>query len=220
MSKIIRICDEMDRYYGSKIWATRLPILDELVLTVLSQNTTAKNCRQAYARLRERFPTWEDVRLARVDDIAEAIAVAGLANQRAPRIQAILNEVKAQQGNLDLEWLAEKPDQEALDYLLRFKGVGRKTAAFVLMFALDRPVLPVDTHIHRIAMRLGLIGEVDADKAHDLLQEMVPPERIYSFHINMVAHGREVCHAHQPRCEICVLREDCDYFACKTETGR
>ena len=146
---------------------------------------------------------------ASVTQIAEAIRSGGLANRKAPRIRRILEEVVERQGNLDLSWIVDAPDSEAIDYLLAFDGVGRKTAACVLMFSLGRPVLPVDTHVHRVAMRLGLIVKVSADAAHDLLQTIVAPDWIYSFHVNMVAHGRQVCHARGPECPKCVLKREC-----------
>lgn len=213
MSKIARVCELLDQHYGRPEWGGRKNVLDELILTILSQNTTTANAMRAFACLHNRFAAWEDVRLAPTDKIAEAIKVGGLANRKAPRIKKILEEIHARQGTLDLEWLAEKPDSEAIDYLTAFEGVGRKTAACTLMFALGRPVLPVDTHVHRVAERLGLIPKVDTDTAHDLLQAMLPPERVYSFHINMIRHGREICHARSPKCAICPLKNECDYYA-------
>jgi len=205
---IIRLLDE---HYGRREWTEREPIIDELVLTILSQNTTAANCRSAFSRLRERFPAWEDVRLAPAEEIADAIRPAGLANRRAPRIKWILEEIHQRQGNLDLEWIADTPSSEAMDYLMAFDGVGRKTAACVLMFGVGRPVLPVDTHVHRVSERLGLIPKVTAEKAHDLLGAMTEPEDVYSFHVNMVTHGREVCRAIGPKCGACVLKQECEY---------
>lgn len=146
--------------------------------------------------------------------------MGGLANRKAPRIIGILRQIYGRQGNLDLEWLRDVSDSEAIDYLMAFDGVGRKTAACVLMFAMGRPVLPVDTHVHRVAMRLGIIGKMSAEQAHDALAELVPPERVYSFHVNMVAHGREICHAQRPKCEICPLRGECDYFARQARISR
>lgn len=220
MNKIVRICDTLDEYYGKKEWTQAEPILDELIFTILSQNTTAKNCKEAYAHLRERYPDWNTVRLARTEDIADAIRPAGLANIRARRIKSILGDIYARQGNYDLEWVANLPDKEAADTLLEFPGVGRKTAACVLMFSHGKQILPVDTHVYRVAVRLGLIPEVGEEKAHDLLQEMLPRERIYSFHINMVAHGREICHARKPECYICPINKECDYYAKQTRTVR
>jgi endonuclease-3 len=219
-TKIERICDLLDLAYGKQEFRPHNSPLDELVLTILSQNTTAANCRQAFASLRERFPAWEDVRKADVREIARAIYSGGLSEIKSVRIKAILQAIYEAQGSLDLDWLRDVSTREARDHLLRFSGVGPKTAACVLLFSLGRPVLPVDTHVHRVSKRLGLIGpKVSAEKAHELLQKMVPEERVYSFHINMVSHGREVCVAGTPKCMICVLREDCDYFARRGTSG-
>lgn len=209
-SSVIRL---LDAHYGRRQWTAREPIIDELVLTILSQNTTAANCRAAYGRLRERLGEWEQVRLATWEEIADSIRPAGLANRRAPRIRRILEDIHDRQGSLDLEWIAGVDDRAAMDYLMAFDGVGRKTAACVLMFGLGRPVLPVDTHVHRVARRLGLISEVSAERAHDLLAELIPRQDVYSFHVNTVTHGREVCRAIGPRCGACVLTGECDYFA-------
>jgi endonuclease-3 len=205
--------------YGRPEFEERTPVIDELILTILSQNTTAKNCDEAFRKLSERFPTWEDVRTANVEDIADAIRPGGLANRKAPRIKRILEEVHERQGNLDLDWIAERPESEAIEYMLGFDGVGRKTAACVLMFGLGRPVMPVDTHVHRVATRLGLIGKMSADAAHDALQALVPSEQVYACHVNLVTHGRRVCHARNPECGRCVLRTECRYFAEQSRVG-
>lgn len=220
MSKLARVSDALDREYGRQKWTDREPVLDELIGTILSQNTTSANSRKAFARLRERFPTWESAMRAPTEEIADAIRPGGLANRKAPRIKAILSQVYDRQANLDIDWVADLPNAEAMEYLMEFDGVGRKTAACVLMFGLGRPVLPVDTHVHRVSTRLGLIGRVSAEKAHDILGSMVPAERVYSFHVNMVTHGRRVCHARSPECERCIIREECDYFTGKAGTGR
>lgn len=217
-SVIERVCDLLDECYGRKEWGGGRPILDELVYTILSQNTSTANCDRAFNELTRRFGSWQVVMEARVEEIADAIRSGGLANRKAPRIKRILQDIFERQGNLDLDWIGDLPSAEAIDYLLAFDGVGRKTAACVLMFSLGRPVLPVDTHVHRVATRLGIIDKCTADEAHDLLQAIVAPERIYSFHVNMVAHGRRVCHAREPECrpelvEGCRLRDECRYFA-------
>jgi len=217
MSKVDRVCDALDLEYGCPKWTRRERVLDELIYTILSQNTTAANCDEAFRTVSERFSTWDDARLAPWQEIADAIRVGGLADRKAPRIKRILEEIHERQGNLDLEWIADAPDDEALDYFMAFDGVGRKTAACVLMFGLGRPVLPVDTHVHRVATRLGLIGRTTADKAHDLLQSLVPPERVYSCHVNLVTHGRRVCHARNPECGVCVLRDECNHL--RTQQG-
>ena len=210
MSVITTVCDLLDEYHGEKQWSNGRPILDELIYTILSQNTSAANSDRAYESLVNRFETWQAVAGSPVEDIASAIKSGGLANIKAPRIKNILLQIgERQHGDTNLDWLAELTDKEAVDYLLGFEGVGRKTAACVLMFSLGRPALPVDTHVHRVAMRLGLIEKVSADAAHDLLAQIVPAERVYSFHINMVAHGRQVCHARGPKCSQCVLDRIC-----------
>jgi endonuclease-3 len=214
MSKIERICDLLDAAYGKQVMEPGRPPLDVLVLTILSQNTSSKNCHQAFASLRERFPTWEDVRIADVRNIADAIRPGGLAEVKAPRIKSILQQIYEAQGNFDLSWLETRDSKEIKDYLLSFYGVGPKTAACVLLFSLGRPVLPVDTHVLRVSKRLGLIDKkVSADEAHEILQKKVPEQRIYSLHLNMIHHGREICVAGIPKCSICLLKEDCDYFA-------
>ena len=210
MSVITTVCDLLDEYHGEKQWSNGRPILDELIYTILSQNTSAANSDRAYESLVNRFETWQAVAGSPVEDIASAIKSGGLANIKAPRIKNILLQIgERQHGDTNLDWLAELTDKEAVDYLLGFEGVGRKTAACVLMFSLGRPALPVDTHVHRVAMRLGLIEKVSADAAHDLLAQLVPAERVYSFHINMVAHGRQICHARGPKCSQCVLDRIC-----------
>ncbi len=225
MSLFERVRDRLDECYGVKQWGYTRPVLDELIYTILSQNTSAKNCNDAFSELTRRFGSWEAVMEASTDAIADAIRCGGLANRKAPRIRAILRQVYDRQGDLDLEWIASTSDSEALDYLLQFDGVGRKTAACVLMFGLGRPVLPVDTHVHRVAMRVGLIGSVTADAAHDLLQEMFEhieyterASRVYSFHVNMVTHGRQICHARGPECSICPINGLCAYYRSNAAT--
>lgn len=219
MSKAVRVCDALDERYGKKRRDGCEPLLDRLVRTVLSQNTSASNCNEAFANLRERFFSWEEVRNAPQQDIADAIRCGGLANLKAPRIKKILERIQEDRGSLELEWLADLEPSAAREYLEGLEGVGRKTSACVLMFGLNMPVMPVDTHVYRVSKRLGLIGDVGADRAHDLLQEMVPADRIYSFHVNMVQHGREVCRAVKARCDICSLTAECDDLEKRIETG-
>lgn len=191
----------------------RLDPVSELVCTILSQNTNDLNRDVAYAALRARFPSWEAVRDAPVEDVIEAIRPAGLANQKGPRIQAALHAITAERGRLDLGFLADLPVEEAKAWLTRLNGVGPKTAAIILLFSLDRPAFPVDTHVHRVTGRLGLIGpRVTAEQAHDLLEELIPPQDYYAFHLNLIRHGRLVCKAGRPRCELCAIREYCDYY--------
>jgi endonuclease-3 len=186
------------------------PVLDELVAVILSQNTSDRNSGAAFEELKRRFPDWDAVRRAPVARVAEAIRVAGLADQKAPRIQHVLRRVLEQHGRLSLEFLHDLPVREAIDYLRQFPGVGPKTVACVLLFACRKPVLPVDTHVHRVSQRLGLIGEnVDAAKAHELLASQVPERLVLDFHIQLIRHGRTVCTAVRPECDRCVLVDRC-----------
>ena len=200
------IVDRLEAAYGKAVLRTRRPALDELVLTILSQNTSDRNSEHAYARMRERFPTWEDVRDAPEAELVEALRPGGLAVQKAPRIQAALRDLD----RLDLEWLGGLPADEAMRWLVALPGVGPKTASCVLLFSLDVPVMPVDTHIHRIALRVGLVpAGTTADAAHALLTEMTPPDRMLEAHLLLIAHGRTTCKARRPLCGECVLLDLC-----------
>ena len=212
METIRRIAALLESEYGRPEYEPTHGPLDELVLTILSQNTSSVNYGRAFESLRGRFGSWDEVRLADESEIEDAIRVGGLARIKAGRIKRVLNEIHSLRGETSLDFIAEMPDEDAREFLLRFDGVGLKTASCVLMFSLGRPVFPVDTHVHRIAKRLGLIGSsVSADAAHEILGEMIPDELVYSLHINLVTHGRRVCKARNPRCRECVLLELCPY---------
>ena len=184
--------------------------LGGLIATILSQNTTGRNSRAAFASLRARFPMWEQAALATEADIAAAIRSGGLAAQKAARIRDILRELLDERGELSLDFLADMPPAEALRYLAGFRGVGPKTAACVLLFDLGRDVLPVDTHVFRIAGRLGWLPEkATPESAHETLGALVPPDIMHRLHVNMVRHGRELCRPRNPRCEGCPIARDC-----------
>lgn len=207
---IAAVIEGLEQTYGRPAWHRRYDALDELIYTVLSQNTADVNSQRAFTRLKERFPRWEDVLIADDVEIAEAIRWGGLAQIKAPRIRRILRTILDDGGPLGLSFLATLPLDEAKKWLRKLPGVGPKTAACVLLFAFGRPVLPVDTHVYRVAKRLGLIdAQVNVERSHDLLEGLVPQDEFYAFHVNMVRHGREVCHAQRPRCNTCVLRQVC-----------
>jgi endonuclease III len=188
----------------------RLPILDELVATVLSQHTSDRNSERAFALLKERFPTWEQVRRAPTAAVADAIRCGGIADQKAIRIQRILAEVEEREGRLDLSRLARLDDEQVEAYLTSLPGVGPKTAACVLAFSMGRPAFPVDTHVHRVTTRLGWIpAAASAEQAHMLLARLVPPDARYDLHLALVVHGRTVCDARRPRCGACPVRGLC-----------
>ena len=210
MEIIARIGALLEAKHGRPEFKPDLTPLDEFILTILSQNTSAANYQRAFASLRERFASWDEVRQADVKDIEDAIRCGGLARIKAGRIKASLDDIHARYGKLDLDLLNEMSDEDARAFLMQFNGVGIKTASCVLMFSMGRPVFPVDTHVHRIAGRLGLIGpKVSAEEAHRLLQAMIPDELVYSMHVNLVTHGRRVCKARNPACDVCPLLEMC-----------
>ncbi|MGD8237539.1 MAG: endonuclease III [Armatimonadota bacterium] len=187
--------------------------LDGLIGTILSQNTTDLNSHAAFASLKKRYPTWEQARRARTTSIARAIERGGLANIKAERIKDILDQIHAERGELSLDFLSDIDPDEAGAYLLRFKGVGPKTAACVLIFNCGRPVFPVDTHVFRVATRLGWLAEKSTpESAHEQLQAVVPPDIAYQIHMNMVAHGRRLCRPSKPKCPECPVRRYCKYY--------
>jgi len=200
-------------HYGYPEWRNPLPPLDELVSTILSQNTNDVNRDRAFDALVERYPSWEAVRDAPEAEVIETIRPAGLANQKGPRIQAVLTAITEERGKLDLAFLADMPSNEARDWLLKFKGVGPKTAAIVLQFSLGKPAFPVDTHVYRLTGRLALRPEkMTADQAHLYFEELLPPETYYPLHLNLIRLGREICQARKPNCPECPLNEICTYY--------
>ncbi len=189
-----------------------IPAVDELALTFLSQATTDINSWRGYQALRAAYPTWEAVADAPVEAIEELIRPCGLSRQKAPRILAALNRIRAEQGSITLDFLRDMPRADALEYLLSFNGVGRKTASCVLLFSLGVPALPVDTHVWRVAKRLGLITEkTSAEAAHAVLEGIVPEADYLTFHVNVIAHGKVFCTARSPKCSACVLAEICPF---------
>jgi endonuclease-3 len=204
------ILDRLEEAYGSPPPRERLPALDELIVTILSQNTSDLNTDRAYASLRERFGGWEEVMAAPTEDVVDAIRSGGLANQKAPRIQQVLRELDALPHGLSLEWLARLDPTEALSWLTGLHGVGSKTASCVLLFSLRMPVMPVDTHILRIARRLGLVADnAPPERVHRLLTDTVPADRMLDAHLLLIEHGRRTCRARRPRCGECPLAERC-----------
>ena len=200
----------LEQEYGSREWhADREPI-DVLIGTILSQNTSDANSGRAFASLKASFDSWKAVASAPAEHIARVIKSGGLSQIKAVRIKQALEQIEKEQGRISLDSLKAMNMAEAEDYLMRLSGVGHKTASCVLLFSLGKPSLPVDTHVFRVAKRLGLIdSRASIEKAHSLLQEQIPPSKVYQFHIHMIEHGRRICHARQPRCNRCILRSAC-----------
>ena len=194
-------------------WRPHLSPVGELVSTILSQNTNDINRDLAYNSLLEKFPTWENVRDAQETQIISAIKIAGLANQKGPAIQNALRVITEERGKIELDFLGTKTSQAAVEWLTKLKGVGPKTAAIVLLFSLDLPAFPVDTHVHRVTGRLGIRPEkMTADKAHNFLAEQFPVESYYPVHLNLIRLGREICKARKPLCPQCPLNSICQYY--------
>ena len=203
------IRDRLRELYGRPVNHPHGHPIAELIRTVLSQHTNDRNRDRAYAGLRERFPTWEEVRDAPVAEVEEGIRPGGLGKQKAPRLQEILERLGEPP---DLDWTESAPREESMDFLLGLPGVGRKTSSCVLIFSWGIPEIPVDVHIHRVGGRLGLFpADASFDRAHDEMLAVVDPEDAYELHRNLIRHGREVCRP-KPRCEQCGLRRMCPFY--------
>ena len=206
----VEVLDALRAEYGPFEWKPRYDPASELVFTILSQHTSDLNSERAFNSLMTTFGSVEAIASADVDRIEDAIRSAGLYRVKAPRIKKVLNDILAEVGSFDLSFLAEMPLDEAKEWLKRFDGIGPKTAAIILCFSLGLPAMPVDTHIFRVARRLGLIGpKVTADQAHDILEPMIEPRDVFAFHLYLITHGRQVCKALRPRCGSCVLAHGC-----------
>jgi endonuclease-3 len=210
--RAVKIHETLLAFYGEPIWRTPLPAVDELVSTILSQNTNDVNRDRAFDALRAKFPTWEAVREAKEKEVIEAIRPAGLANQKGPRIQQVLRAITEERGNLDLSFLSAMRVEDARNWLTKFNGVGPKTAAIVLCFSLGMPAFPVDTHIYRVTGRLGLRPErMTVEQAHPHLEALFPSATYYAAHLNLIRLGRELCTARKAMCEKCPVVKLCDY---------
>ncbi|MGE3857189.1 MAG: endonuclease III [Dehalococcoidia bacterium] len=206
-AELIAILDEA--YGRAPQQASDAPVF-ELVLTLLSQHTSDRNSGQAMHRLIERFPTWDAVLAAPVREVEDAIRPGGLAPTKSKRLQELLAEVRTRRPDWDLRFLRDLDLEEAKAWLTSLPGVGPKTAACVLLFALERPALPVDTHVERVAKRLGLVPlKMAADKAHAALEATLRPDEVYAFHVDLIQHGRRTCHARGPKCDECPLEARC-----------
>ena len=210
--RALKVHERLLEFYGEPVWRNPLPAIDELVSTILSQNTNDVNRDRAFDALRAKFPTWEAVRDAKEKDVVEAIRPAGLANQKGPRIQQVLKAITVERGNLDLSFLKQMSVEDARNWLTKFNGVGPKTAAIVLCFSLDMPAFPVDTHVYRVTGRIGLHPEsMSVEQAHPHLEALFPPETYYAGHLNLIRLGREICTARKANCAMCPLRKLCEF---------
>lgn len=210
------VLERLGERYDHPTWAgPRVDTVSELVLTILSQNTADVNSFRAFTALREAYDGWDAVLAAPTDELEEVIRPGGLAPTKSRRIQHVLAEVhEVTDGTWDLSFLGEWPLEDARAWLTSLTGIGRKTAAIILLFGFGRPQLPVDTHVHRVATRLGMLPpRTPLERAHDLLEEVLEPDEMYPFHVELIRHGRDTCRAPRPICGICPLTDVCPYFA-------
>ena len=199
--------------YGLPTWERRRDPTDELVVTILAQHTSDINAERAFGELRRRLPTWSEVEAASLADLGAAIASGGLARQKAPRIQAALRAIRAERGDHSLEFLGAMAPLAARDWLTRIPGIGKKTASVVLLFSFGMPLVPVDTHVHRVTRRIGLVPERQTpDAAHERLMADMPPGVVYESHVNLITHGRRTCFARNPACFRCAVCARCRYI--------
>jgi endonuclease-3 len=210
VSSAHQVIEALRGVYGPQAWVLRNDPITELIETILSQNTSDLNSHRAFRSLWERFGSWKDILDAPVDEVADAIHIGGLSRIKAPRIQAVLTEVERRVGGWDLYFLRDLPLDEAKAWLRSLPGVGPKTAACVLLFAVGLPALPVDTHVYRVARRLALIEQgMSPDDAHQALESLVSPDEVYEFHMLLIKHGRQLCKAPRPLCASCPLNNVC-----------
>jgi len=199
--------------YGKKVFKGGTDPLTELVRTILSQNTNDTNRDRAFESMKTAFPTWENLAAASVTKIAASIKIAGLATIRAARIMKLLKVIYKTQKKYDLGFLADWPDNDIKQYLMQLDGIGPKTTACVMAFSLGRNVMPVDTHVYRVSQRLGIIPpKTSVAAAHEYFAGFSEGLSLYQFHLNLIAHGRQICHARKPACAECVLRGECNYY--------
>ena len=213
------ISDTLEHLLGVPKWDGTEDVLECLILTILSQNTTDVSRDKGYAQLREKFPTWEDVLQSDVNAIEETIKIVGLGKQKSETIKNFLSWLKSEYNDLSLEFIHDMKTEDALEFLVQHKGIGIKTASVTLSFACGREVFPVDTHILRITKRLGLISQnCSAEKAHLELPTLIPKGKTYPFHMNLIYFGRQICNARKPLCDKCPLTQHCLYYKENTET--
>ena len=213
-AKALEVTRRLTELYGVAEWSKKDP-LSMLVDIILSHRTRDEQTAAAYDNLVKRFGSWEAMRDAPTSEVQETIANVNWPEVKAPRLQALMRRITEERGELNLDFLRDIPVEEGAAWLNRLEGVGPKTRACVLLFSCRKPILPVDTHVHRVSIRLGLIGKkVTADNAHALLQALLPndPQTIYNFHKALLRHGQRVCVYDRPRCEKCILTDLCDYY--------
>ncbi|MFC1845926.1 endonuclease III domain-containing protein [Chloroflexota bacterium] len=207
---IEQVFELLVKEYGYRQWQSRSDPVSELIQTILSQNTSDVNSHRAFVSLVSSFPDWKAIAQAGIKDISASIRSGGLADVKAKYIKQALEYIYQKHGDLELEFLKQLSMEEARDWLMQIPGVGIKTASCVLLFSLCMPSFPVDTHVFRVAKKLGLLdSKISVDQAHRLLEKMVPVNDIFTFHITLIEHGRKICKAQRPHCHDCIMQQIC-----------
>lgn len=215
-AKALEVYQRLLQTYGEHPLVPRRQPMHELISTMLSHRTTQQNEAIAFERMWKHFGSWEAIRAAPVAELAQTIAPSNFAEAKAPRIQATLSQIIAERGTASIDFLQDLRPEEGLRWLMALPGVGIKTASLVLLFCFSKPVMPVDTHVHRVSQRLGLIGpKVTPEAAHPLLQAILPPDPhlLFNYHVDMLRHGQKLCIWGTPRCQYCPLTDICDWYA-------
>lgn len=206
----IEVHSLLSQEQGPIIWTPRYDAISELVFTILTQHTSDNNALKAFNNLCARFSSWEDILNAKDEEVSKAIFIGGLSKIKAPRIKSVLKMIHTKRGAFNIDFLSQLDLEQAKNWLKDLPGVGPKTAAVVLSFALNMPAMPVDTHIYRVSKRLGLIDQkTNIDRAHDILENSIDTCKIFSFHVYLIQHGRTVCKAQRPLCSKCILKDKC-----------
>ncbi len=213
--KINLTISRLESQFGRQICYSSKPPMDQLIATVLSQRTTYANERKAFEKMFEKFETWEGIMNAPVDELTKAISTSNYPEVKAPRIKTILSQIYEELGNFDLQFLEDLPVEESMDWLMKYEGVGHKTATFLLLFTLRKPVMPVDTHVHRVSQRVGIINsKTNQAKAHSVLLDLLPKnaDDLLNYHKLLFKHGQRVCTWSFPKCNECILTDICDFY--------
>ena len=212
-----KIITKLTSSYYDPVWTKRLPPMEELIFTVLTQHTSDKNADKAFNSLMSNLKNFETILETKSSEISRLIHMGGLANIKSKRILSILKEIKERTGNLKIDFLSNMQPEDAREWLISLNGVGLKTASCVLAFSFGFPVIPVDTHIHRVSQRIGLINKnINADKAHKILESIITPKNRYKFHVLLINHGRNQCYSRKPICKTCSIVEMCQFGSSRT----
>ena len=209
---VVRVCQRLESIYGKQRLGNPKESVDDLIYVILSNKTSPSMAERTFARLKERYRTWDQVILSGMERLRSILKPAGLSKVKSRQLWSALRKIKGDFGACDLRGLKGRTEVVAQEYLTSLPGVSEKVAKCVMMYTMGAPVLPVDSHVHRIATRLGWTARKRADQCHRELESLVPPRWRYSFHVGCVLHGRGICRPHEPLCQSCCINQSCEYF--------